>query len=145
VLGRSNYVAMGGYPHFSAGSGTGNGQFAGIFTYQSKTKMGEMQDGTSNTMLFGEYSSGYVDFGAGNILTGNTTACWAAGMLYTYWDPDRSQDPAPGVHYRLGSKHPGILNVAFADGSVTPLQRNISTTLWISLGGMKDGTVVTRN
>src|SRR5262249_2752143 len=125
--------------------------FAGIFYYQSKTKLVGVIDGTSNTIMFGEYSSAYVDFGASSPLTGETAGAWACGQIYTYWPPDTSGGSGPlfepdgktrrRVWYKCGSRHAGLFNVGFADGSVRPLQNNIDFTLWVVLGGKADGWV----
>jgi len=72
---------------------------------------------------------------------------WAGGFLYTYWAIDNGQDAATdpnGVWYRYSSKHAGIVNMAFMDGSVQAIQKNISYTPFVYLGGMADGFVVTR-
>jgi len=146
-LARTNYVGVAGHPTYApTGSGlsTPTDRYRGILSYQSKNKVEDIADGSSNTFLFGEYGTGWVDFGAGDPLTGQCAVSWACPSLWTYWDPDRGQDPAPGVWYRMGSKHSGVLNMGFADGSVMAIQNSISTNAWIQLGGKHDGDIVTR-
>jgi prepilin-type processing-associated H-X9-DG protein len=121
-------------------------QFAGAFGFKSNTTLTDILDGSSNTILFGEYGSAYVDFGAGNALTGYTALAWPGGFMYTYWDPDRGQDRADnpqGVWYRYGSRHPGVFNVVMGDGSVRSLNNNIDTNTWVFLGAKSDGYVIT--
>jgi len=148
--GRSHYAAMAGYPMFSAETGSAppwQMQWAGVFTYQSKNRITSIADGASNTIMFGEYSSSYVTWGSPNeASTGYSSPSWACGALYTYWNPDHGQD-APGspfgVHYRFGSRHAQVFNVAMCDGAVIPLKKDVSTDIWISLGGKHEGNVVT--
>ena len=146
ILGKTHYLAMGGYPYFDAGTGQA-GQFAGIFFYKSKTKMTDITDGTSSTMMFAEYASAYVDFGTGHPLTGWCAGSWGAGQIYTYWEPDNGSGvPALSkVWYRFGSKHPGIFNVCMADGSVHSLQNRINYNTYVTLGGMSDGWIASLN
>src|SRR5262245_42988845 len=142
ALGRTHYLPMGGYPYFDAGTGV-DGQFAGIFTYLSTSRLAGIPDGTSNTMMFAEYASGWVDFGAGNALTGWVAGSWGCGQIYTYWAPDQGNDTTATKHvwYRFGSMHTGLFNVAMADGAVVSLSNNIDFTTWVVLGGKGDGWV----
>ncbi|NBO93536.1 MAG: DUF1559 domain-containing protein [Planctomycetia bacterium] len=146
VLGRSHYAMMAGYPIFQYSTTTTAGQFEGIFMYNKPRRITDITDGTSNTIMFVEYGSGVLPNGSlGAPLDGPTALCWACGPLYTYWAPDAGQDTRPGVWYRPGSKHTGVFNVALADGSVSNLRNSISMDVWVTLGGMADGRVVTTN
>jgi prepilin-type N-terminal cleavage/methylation domain-containing protein/prepilin-type processing-associated H-X9-DG protein len=148
--GKNNYVPVGGYPIYSPGTINGvrvpNDAARGMMWHQSKTKMVEIGDGTSNTMMFAEYDS-YVNFHPGNPeLTGNCTATLATGPIPSYW-----RDPPP-VHNggkeppfsRFGSRHTAGLNVGFADGSVTFIKHTVPFELWVLMGGMSDGLVLAR-
>jgi prepilin-type N-terminal cleavage/methylation domain-containing protein/prepilin-type processing-associated H-X9-DG protein len=148
VLNHCNYVPVGGYPLYSPGTVNGVAlapdSAKGIFTYKSQVRLTDVGDGTSNTMLFAEYSA-WAPFGASDPLTGPCSSTFGSGPLYTVWDPisTQSQDD---IYYRIGSRqHTGGFNVAMADGSVTFLRNNIARNVWIPLGGMNEGVVVTRD
>jgi prepilin-type processing-associated H-X9-DG protein len=148
VLGHTNYVPMGGYPIYSAGGGTAAGQFKGIFGWRTRTRMTDVQDGTSNTILVGEYSCDCVDFG-GPPLTGKAEAAWAGGFMFTFWPPNTTYPAGTTgacragqrVYYSYSSRHLGIFNCAFADGSVKAINNSIDFTTWVTIGGMQDGWV----
>jgi prepilin-type processing-associated H-X9-DG protein len=103
----------------------------GIFTDRSKTRIADIKDGASKTLLFGEeygdpygdeYSFGYSWMGCGGMDT-------EAGLTDGKW-------------YAFGSKHPGIVNFCYADGSVHQLQKEISPDVLNALGGMADSDAI---
>ena len=146
VLNKSSYMAMAGYPVFDAGTGIA-GQFEGIFMWRKKNGINSIKDGSSNTILAGEYASCYVDFGTGNSLTGSCAGTFASGFIYTYWAPDTwsgeaAPSPYKSVWYRFGSRHTGIFQVVMGDGSVRALQKNIDYTTFVVMGGKDDGFIL---
>jgi hypothetical protein len=159
VLTKSTYVAMAGYPLFSAGTGDPGGKYEGMFMYGTTTKIAAVPDGTSNTIMFGEYSDSNVNFGStppNSDLTGDCSVTFASGFMYTYWGIRNGDQATPCntavsttgdarpcyTWYKFSSRHDGILEVAFGDGSVRQLRRNITYSTWVVLGGKADGTVL---
>jgi prepilin-type processing-associated H-X9-DG protein len=122
VLGRTNYAGCAGL----AGRGTSLYWFKyeGIFTNRSQTSLGRILDGTSNTLLLGEKTGGRED-GRRQAL-----GSWmGVGALPTWGGlPRDRQDPvSPPV---FESKHPGVVQFCFADGSVRPLHKGGSWIDW---------------
>jgi len=130
--GRSNYIGCAG-------------QFGALFTYPgiyysgSKTKFTDITDGTSNTIAFGECLGGAETGQRDFALT------WmGAGSLPPYWGL-----PTPAQWYTYGSKHTGIVQFGWADGSVRSVRKGLGTTAgsadWYVLqraGGRNDGEVL---
>ena len=141
-LGRTNYTGVAG----GAGRGTHpvGSTLEGVFTNRSKTVLNAIIDGTSNTLLFGEmtggettapkeYSGSWMVFGAMPTLAGmsGNKAAW----------------------YQYNSKHTGVVNFTFGDGSVRSIRmgatdyQNLSGPLpgdWNAfqyLAGMRDGQI----
>jgi hypothetical protein len=151
-LNKSHYMGMAGYPVFNAGFGADNGR--GVFglavgsltatsplnTMQGNTIV-SIADGSSNTIFYGEYADCNVNFGTGNVLTGDCAGTFGGGVLYTYW-PIRTEPRPTFIWYKYGSKHTGICQFAFGDGSVRGIRNNIDYTTYYLLGGMSDGRVV---
>jgi len=161
VLGKSNYVAMAGYPIFAAeSSGTQYpDKYKGIFGQTWKlggtgTKITTISDGTSNTVLAAEYSNAWVDFGAGNVLTGSCALSWAGGPMYTYWNmgpqtADQTSYPtmpkSASPWFRYSSRHTGLVMHVFGDGSVRGVNASINYIVWVTMGGMQDGEVLSNS
>ncbi len=163
--GRTSYASMGGFPLYSATYAEHAWQqpsplpdddlYTGIFNGTKMSGARDCLDGTSNTILFGEYSNAtakWSDYFGASFASwdGPYALCWVGNLAYTFYDPDHGQDgqiaspPAnySGVYYRFGSRHPGIFHIALADGSVRGLSTNVNHFVWLRLGGMRDGQVL---
>ena len=136
VLARSHYLGMGG--DFRTGI---YAPYRGIFTYNSHTRLSELERGPENTILYAEYWGGFVDWqGAGGIpsgwSTGSRSVCFNYSAFGTCHGPD---DSCWGT---FGALHPGVdgkpylFNVAMADGSVRTLPGNIPFAIWETLCGI---------
>jgi prepilin-type N-terminal cleavage/methylation domain-containing protein/prepilin-type processing-associated H-X9-DG protein len=151
-----NYVLCTGSTLF--GTDGGGLSLNGIFYCKSRTKITEVSDGTSNTLLSGEI-----------ILSPDTTThdlrgrywnTWQGNVLFSTLNPpnttvgDRSLycNPLPKapcqalgttntVQY-LRSYHSGGVNVGLADGSVRFLSDFIDVTLYQNLGTRAGGEVI---
>jgi len=154
VLGRSNYLGIGGYydPVYVP-------TYVGVFTWKSAVKISTITngDGTSNTMGFAEYFGGWIYWaGAGGIPDGIDGASWSCGFNYTGFgtpatNPAAVPPPATattaagsGPYGQFSSMHTGnIINVAFCDGSVRQISPSIDFNNWVFLSGYADGHVIT--
>jgi prepilin-type N-terminal cleavage/methylation domain-containing protein/prepilin-type processing-associated H-X9-DG protein len=137
VVGRSNYLAMGGYYAPSQAGG-----LLGLFYYKSKEKVGNIPDGSSNTLAFAEMAGGNITWnGAGGIPDGLAGPSRTCGFNYTGWFPPLATDNT--MWFNFGSRHTGnICNVAFADGSVRQINPSIDWLIWVYLSCTNDGQVV---
>jgi prepilin-type N-terminal cleavage/methylation domain-containing protein len=160
VLNKCHYMPMAGYPVFSAGTGDSGGLYTGIFGLQvgllntTPRPVGALKgssivgitDGASNTILAGEFSDCNVDFGTGNILTGECAGTMAGGPLYTYWGIRGAASGAPARPafgwYSFGSRHTQITHFVYGDGSVKGLRNSIDYNTYVILGGKADGQIL---
>jgi prepilin-type N-terminal cleavage/methylation domain-containing protein/prepilin-type processing-associated H-X9-DG protein len=121
VLGRTNYLPIQGAFGITGFSGGFYDQFAGIFYNRSKTSLGHVTDGTSNTLAFGE--------GLGALTQGKHDRMWSwmGCSMVAYWG---NQTPDNSQWYNFSSRHTGLSNFAFADGSVRPILQG--PYVWLS-------------
>ena len=133
-LGLTNYIGNAG----SLGNVGGfYGTWYGPFTADSRTRITDIRDGTSNTLLYGETLAGTSDGPRDFAL-----AWMGAGAMPTAWD---LLDPAQW--YTFGSRHPSGVNFALCDGSVLTLTKVRSVDFfsprWYALqqlAGINDGS-----
>jgi len=124
-FGRTNYMAIAGRAGLSADN------YKGTLFNRSKVKLATISDGTSNTFLFGEYSSkgppttGWQPVG---------TAWLTAGYMPTAWGLEAPPGGVDPRWYELSSKHPGIVLFGLGDGSVRNV-RYVGATSTAAAGG----------
>jgi len=151
VVGRSSYTGMAGYYTPST-----DAQYRGFFTHMSKNKVAATPDGTSNTVMFGELSGGWIAWGgSGGIPNGVSAYSWACGFNYSGFDsPYAGSASQPPVYdasgnqtggsrwWAFSSQHTSIVNFCFGDGSVRALRSGMDFSTWVYMTGIADGVVV---
>lgn len=132
----------------------------GIFAASSGRRIGDITDGTSNTMAASETLVGAMS----NTNPSSVAACtgggtnlptraysWYYGTTSTwYFQTIRSPNPSDIDCERQGfqsnmaarSKHVGGVQVVLADGSARFVSENINLATWRNLGNRSDGNVV---
>jgi prepilin-type processing-associated H-X9-DG protein len=140
-MGRTNYVGcsggLGDVPPLPDGTPSWS-RYKGIYYRNSKTRIGDITDGTSNTIAFGETLAG-TGIGSRDF----TLAWMGAGSLPTAWglQPVYGDNSNDVDWFMFSSRHTGIVNFAFADGSVRPISTACDFNTLIYASGMKDGRV----
>jgi prepilin-type N-terminal cleavage/methylation domain-containing protein len=142
-LGRSNYVGVPG----SFGSLPSNGwdQFKGCIWNRSRVNIAEFIDGTSNTLMFGEYAGGWGnDAGLGLTNAHLYSASWAGtGFMPVAWGVSPlSQNPKGRPEwYQFGSLHPGVVQFCLGDGAVRSVSHTAANLDYRYWSGTQDGRV----
>jgi prepilin-type N-terminal cleavage/methylation domain-containing protein/prepilin-type processing-associated H-X9-DG protein len=110
---------------------------------ERKTRMADIYDGTSFTMMVGEKRLKPSEYFSGDWYD---DAGWSDGwdpdvVRYTAFAPGRDDDKQDwwGYGYQFGSPHPNGFNAVFADGSVRSIPYNIDVGVFNCLGDRRDG------
>jgi prepilin-type N-terminal cleavage/methylation domain-containing protein/prepilin-type processing-associated H-X9-DG protein len=137
--GLTNYIGCTGYLGDNANPSAGGrstssfaNSYKGIYYRNSRTKIAEVTDGTSNTIAFGETLGGNLSAQRDFALT-----WFGSGAMPTAWGLSATPD-----FYQFSSKHPGIINFGFADGSVRQISVTANYNMFQSVAGMGDGSII---
>jgi prepilin-type N-terminal cleavage/methylation domain-containing protein len=161
IVSATNYLGVGGrFFQFDDGqsiistSGPATGQLVqalqqvGIFGNRTKTRIRDIIDGSSNTLLMGE-AIGSMNNGPKTLY--HTISLGALPGRWTFITTPTivPSTTSRSMHLQFGSKH-GVLLFAMADGSVRGINRNIDAedtgpplrhSMWSSLLGMREGGI----
>jgi prepilin-type N-terminal cleavage/methylation domain-containing protein/prepilin-type processing-associated H-X9-DG protein len=130
------------------------------------TRIEDIRDGTSNTVMFSEGLNPTLQNAWGGTV-GEITHGDPGGSIFSTWDTPNTKNPdelylpcpqdqgdpgyqAPCVstavqwtsHYAARSYHPGGVNAAFGDGSVKFVTNSVGLVVWRQLGTRAGGEVV---
>ncbi|MBM3979507.1 MAG: DUF1559 domain-containing protein [Planctomycetes bacterium] len=122
--GRTTYASNAGY----LGNMPNNIAFQGPYGVNTRTKLTDIGDGTSNTAAFGETGLGPTFFNN-----------WYSANLPTAWGMNSNPQ-----WYQWGSKHNagGTVNWVLCDGSVRGIPVGMNSNQFIYFTGMTDGQVI---
>ncbi|RUL87457.1 DUF1559 family PulG-like putative transporter [Tautonia sociabilis] len=160
---RSNYVMMASqYTEYNCppnASSSSIRNVRGMFFTDLSTKLAEVKDGLSNTVMIGEsrqekWSEYYGPFwGSGTHTSTHGTVYppthqWSPTSLpnapwYQYGSWTTDQNPKKlGYAWRISSQHPGGVNMTMGDGSVRFIKNTIDAYVWWSLQTIAGGEVI---
>jgi prepilin-type N-terminal cleavage/methylation domain-containing protein/prepilin-type processing-associated H-X9-DG protein len=156
-----NYVACAGSEFFnplrgpSSGARSDGSDLNGLFYAYSRTRLPDVADGTSNTLMLGEVLlrpdvTGHDVLGRYYNNAGQGTVLFSTAYPPNTTVPDRHQycqtipaSPCQATEtdkvVSLRSYHPGGVNVGLADGSVRFLAAGINPTTYLALGTRAGG------
>ncbi|VAX41561.1 hypothetical protein-transmembrane region and signal peptide prediction [hydrothermal vent metagenome] len=143
-FGKSNYVACSG-PDFTGTGIAANGLtgFNGAMYGNSKTKIRDFTDGTSNVFLCGERTT------QGDALGGIWIGILSSGRQWVLFPaiPAGSNSTlinglSGNISYTPSSSHVGGCHFLFADGRVRFLSENMDATTYQRLSAINDGFVL---
>jgi prepilin-type N-terminal cleavage/methylation domain-containing protein/prepilin-type processing-associated H-X9-DG protein len=118
----------------------------GVVRQYKPTRIADVTDGTSSTLLVGEKRLNVAQLGNPQPDDNEGyTAGWNEDTVrFTTFPPgpDFSGDATLAGGKRFGSSHPGRFNAALADGSVHSLSYDVDPTVFKYLGNISDGQVI---
>jgi prepilin-type N-terminal cleavage/methylation domain-containing protein/prepilin-type processing-associated H-X9-DG protein len=130
-IAHGNYVGLFGNFEMEDDPGAGNG----VFFRNSKIRLADIVDGSSNTLLVGERSSNLSKATWTGVLAGIDEA-----QALVLGVADHLPNDAAATHAEdFWSRHVQGVNFVFADGSVRPIANTISPTVWKALASRAGG------
>lgn len=138
-LGRTNYLGVAG-----RGGSTASAKWQrwlGVFSNGSETKLSQITDGTSNTLLMGEVTGNWSNT---SVPSGRLSSfVWTCPPLPTGWGlKDHFRSGYSHTDSRFNSLHQSIVNFCLVDGSCASLSVEIDDRVFQALGAFADGKVV---
>ena len=167
IWSHSNYLAFFGDSNYGAAVDARVKQkYNAAFGSQYGARLTDITDGTSNTMVMGEYLTGlpqaeapydlrgvhWIDIPAmSQIYTQSTPNSSSPDIFFPAWhsynrpdlnlpSADSSWDQSTAASR---SRHPGGVNVLLADGAIRFVRQTIDLGVWRALGSTRGGEVVT--
>jgi prepilin-type N-terminal cleavage/methylation domain-containing protein len=136
-FGRTNYIGVAGYLGLSTDA------YRGVFSNRTRVALGNIPDGTSNTLCFGEYAT----HGPPTSGWQSVSPSWmAAGIFPTGWGLISPPSGANPYWYSMSSKHANLVQFSNCDGSVRTVRyvgnSGNSWAYFVYASGYVDGQVV---
>jgi hypothetical protein len=131
-VGRTNYVGV------SGNNGMPTDAYLGLFYNRSSVSLAQAAaaDGTSNTLMLGETLGGET---AG---PRTFSLSWMVGAFPVTRGLPEVIGSADGGWYTFSSRHTGVVQFCFGDGSVHALRKGTTRAQLRSLAGWRDGEVI---
>lgn len=120
----------------------------GIIRQYTPTRIAQITDGTSQTMLIGEkqLNTRFLGEAQWDDDIGYTAGWDVDTLCYSSLPPQADYSASTSTHEsRFGSSHYGHFNAAFADGSVHSIKYSINQTVFWLLGSNSDGQVISQD
>ena len=129
----TNYVGIAGWRTGATCPATN-----GIFFENSRVRMRDIRDGTSNTLAYGEYSMPHAGDSRCSYWMRGTNIEGSGGVKCTRYTPNQQINTGTlaydWTNYPISSYHEGGAFGCMADGAVRFFSENIDTTTWRALG-----------
>jgi hypothetical protein len=118
----------------------------GVVRQFKPTRIGDITDGTSNTLLIGDKRLNLANLGQAQADDNEGYTCgWNEDTMRLTSDPPQPDffgDPSLYGGKLFGSSHPGRFNVVCADGSVRTVSYGVSEATFKAFGAIADGQVI---
>lgn len=115
-------------------------QWEGVFSNRSRTRLSDIKDGTTSTLMYGEVvGRADVDAATNLRVPDAVTISWfGGGVVPSVYGLAAGKD---ALWHQFSSYHTKGVPFAFADGSVRTLAMGTDTAVLLQLSGMRDRTV----